>query len=198
MPFGFIFTLTQYNLHEAPFVLEFALEQGASLFQIHPLETVGRARERMAGAQPDAVEMSFASLVAAEAQAAAGDRLFVQLDLVNTDLLHQHPERVYADALEDGVDVARRSLAELISPIVIEADGWVSPLQYGFPRCFAIGDLNTAGLGALARAWRGERYARFREVCMTTFRELTERSGDELPMVDWYERVSAQAEALCA
>ena len=35
MNFGFIFTLTQHNLHELQWVADFALEQGAKLLQIH-------------------------------------------------------------------------------------------------------------------------------------------------------------------
>lgn len=45
--FGFIFTLTQHNLHELGWVLDFCLEQGAALLQIHPLEGVGRASEEL-------------------------------------------------------------------------------------------------------------------------------------------------------
>ncbi len=40
IPFGFIFTLTQHNLHEMEWVAQFAAEQGARLLQIHPLEEV--------------------------------------------------------------------------------------------------------------------------------------------------------------
>jgi len=47
IPFGFIFTLTQYNLDELDWVASFALEQGARLLQIHPLEEVGRARAKL-------------------------------------------------------------------------------------------------------------------------------------------------------
>jgi MoaA/NifB/PqqE/SkfB family radical SAM enzyme len=53
IPFGFIFTLTQFNLHELEWVAGFALQQGARLLQIHPLEEAGRAAERLAGARPD-------------------------------------------------------------------------------------------------------------------------------------------------
>src|SRR6267378_2878338 len=62
IPFGFIFTLTQYNLDELEWVASFALEQGARLLQIHPLEDVGRAREEMPGEHPDAVESAYAMI----------------------------------------------------------------------------------------------------------------------------------------
>ena len=43
IPFGFIFTLTFHNVHELDWVAQFAVAQGASLLQLHPLEPVGRA-----------------------------------------------------------------------------------------------------------------------------------------------------------
>ena len=54
--FGFIFTLTQYNLDELEWVAKFALEHGAKLLQIHPLEEMGRAGEAMSGNRPDDIE----------------------------------------------------------------------------------------------------------------------------------------------
>jgi MoaA/NifB/PqqE/SkfB family radical SAM enzyme len=55
IPFGFIFTLTQHNLHELDWVANFALEQGAKLLQIHPLEEVGRANTFLPGVRPDKI-----------------------------------------------------------------------------------------------------------------------------------------------
>lgn len=49
IPFGFIFTLTQYNLHEIDWIASFALQEGAKLLQIHPLEETGRAGQELTG-----------------------------------------------------------------------------------------------------------------------------------------------------
>jgi MoaA/NifB/PqqE/SkfB family radical SAM enzyme len=83
IPFGFIFTLTQHNLHELEWVAAFALEQGASLLQIHPLEMSGRACDLLQGKRPDGIEATIAFLEAARIQGMVGDRMYVQLDLVN-------------------------------------------------------------------------------------------------------------------
>ena len=50
--FGFIFTLTQDNVGELPWVARFAVDQGASLLQVHPLEEAGRAAIEMIDATP--------------------------------------------------------------------------------------------------------------------------------------------------
>src|SRR3569832_2267419 len=60
--FGFIFTLTQHNLHELQWVVQFALEQGARLVQVHPLDGVGHAETRMPGESPDEREAAFYAL----------------------------------------------------------------------------------------------------------------------------------------
>ena len=62
--FGFIFTLTQHNVNELGWVAQFAAEQGAKLFQIHPLAGVGRAADLLSGSRPDEMESAFAFLEA--------------------------------------------------------------------------------------------------------------------------------------
>jgi MoaA/NifB/PqqE/SkfB family radical SAM enzyme len=53
VPFGFIFTLSLHNLHELSWVADYAVAQGASLLQVHPLEEVGRATDHLQGSAPD-------------------------------------------------------------------------------------------------------------------------------------------------
>ena len=43
VPFGFIFTLTQYNVDSLEFVVRLAAAEGARSVQVHPLTLVGRA-----------------------------------------------------------------------------------------------------------------------------------------------------------
>lgn len=148
IPFGFIFTLTQHNLGELDWVARFALEQGARLLQIHPLEQVGRARELLAGQTPDTVENAFAHLEALRIQELAGDRMLVQVDVIDSSVLPANRALVYADELLPDSDGA--PLGELLSPLVIEADGTVVLLEYGFARAFALGNLHDAGLRELA------------------------------------------------
>jgi MoaA/NifB/PqqE/SkfB family radical SAM enzyme len=190
IPFGFIFTLTQYNLHELPWVADFALAQGAKLLQIHPLEEAGRARQLLAGEGPDAVEASFAFVVAARLREASAGRLHVQLDLLSRTHLRDHPERVFAGAPPPGPEV---TAAELVSPLVIEADGCVVPIQHGFPRAYALGNLKDAPLHELLARWRRDRSVAFRSLCRDVFEELT--APAELPLANWYELLARRAQA---
>jgi MoaA/NifB/PqqE/SkfB family radical SAM enzyme len=184
--FGFIFTLTLSNVHELDWVASFAVEQGASLLQIHPLEEAGRARQLLAGQRPDGIEAAYAFLEAARIRKLYGDQLRVQLDLVHGALLRSCPARSYAD--DDASTEA--PLAELVSPLVIEADGTVVPLQYGFSRRYALGNLHTAPLGELAERWRRERHHAFRDVCRRVHEELTSVDA----FANWYEMIAGRAE----
>lgn len=191
IPFGFIFTLTQYNLDELRWVADFALEAGARLLQIHPLEECGHAARLLAGEAPDRREQTMAFLEFLRIQARAGERMHVQLDLADSVALRARPAHVYADRLEG--DLAAEPLARLAAPLVIESDGTVVPLQHGFPRAHALGNLHERPLRELARAWKAQGYRRFEALCRQTFDKVTgDPARESLPFVNWYELLAAE------
>ncbi len=190
IPFGFIFTLTQHNSHEIEWVTRFALAEGAGLLQIHPLELVGRAALRLGAASPDATELSYAVLGVARAQDIAGDQLRVQLDVAGRDAMKETPERVFAG---DGWPVSECPLSELLSPLIIEADGTVVPIEYSFGRRYALGRLHDARLPELAARWRRTAQSTFQHLCQTVYEEATK--PDQPAVVNWYGLVSRRAQA---
>jgi Fe-coproporphyrin III synthase len=161
IPFGFIFTLTSENVHELEWVARFALEQGARLLQIHPLEALGRARRGNAGSPPDRTTASRAYVEAKRLQHAVGNRLHVQLDLVHSG--DYGVDDAYGPR-EKWSDPKSVPLASLVSPLVIEADATVVPIEYGFPRRYALGSLQDAPLGVLASRWKQHTYPAYREL----------------------------------
>lgn len=186
IPFGFIFTLTQHNVHELDWVGQFALEQGARLLQIHPLEGVGRAVQHLAGARPDSTESAFAFMEAARIQAQVGDRLHVHVDLVTRKQLRSNPARAFAD--EDLSFSTTHQLSELVSPLIVEPDGSVVPVRFGFPRAYALGNLHSARLSEMAPSWKRDRYTSFRNHCRAVYQELT--IPEPGAFVNWYEAVA--------
>lgn len=185
---GVIFTLTLHNLHELPEVARHALDAGAELLQIHPLELAGRASEGLAGERPDGLEASIAWLEAQRLRAELEGRLRVHVDVVHRGALEDDPERVYAGEREP----ADAPLGSLLSPLVVEADGWIVPLQYGFDRRHALGRLGDAPLRELGRRWRRERLPAFRALCRRVWRSALEGAGP--PCFNWYEAVARAAE----
>jgi len=192
VPFGFIFTLTQHNLHELDWVARFAVEQGAGLLQIHPLEETGRAQHELAGAEPDDVEASIGFLEVGRLQQKYGASIQLQLDLLDRRFIAAHPERVLAAPV---VDARALPLSALVSPIIVEPDGTVVPIHYGFNRRLAFGNLHERPLRALASDWRITRMDEFFAICRRAFEDLTAPS--ELPFVNWYPFLAQRSEQSC-
>ena len=182
IPFGFIFTLTQFNLDELPWVASFALAQGAALLQIHPLEITGRAAATLGDARPDGTESSWALIAAAKLQQQLGDRLRVQLDLFDRETLRRAPDKVFAGADDGhgkaaaagGAPATPRPLGELLSPLVLEPDGTLVPVHYGFDRRFALGNVKETAFRVCADRWRRELDGDFRALCREELDELLE------------------------
>ncbi len=182
IPFGFLFTLTQHNVHQLEWAAGFAAEQGAQLLQIHPLEAVGAGRA-LSSAVPDSTECGFAVLEVARLQRQFSSRLRLHLDLV--------PARLLARQL---ADLAREHDGDgpaPVSPLVVEPDGFCVPFQYGFPRHLALGDLREHRLALLAGRWAA--LPTLRAHLATVARQL--ESGGPGQVVNGYDLIAAAARA---
>ena len=202
LPFGFIFTLTQHNVHELEWVAQFAYDAGAALLQVHPLETTGRAQGQLDDAHPDRLENTYAFLEAARLRAQFGDRMAIQVDVSHGPSLQADPARVYADGgategphAEGNSEhpVEEQPLAQLASPLVIEPDGVVVPLVYGFDRHFALGNLHQGRLADFADTWRRTRAHAFRTLCRRVLAHATAPEAGEQPFFNWYETMRGAA-----
>ena len=189
IPFGFIFTLTQYNLDELDWVADFALQQGASLLQIHPLEDIGRARVEIPGEGPDAIEAAYAVIEALRLKEELSDQMYVQVDFFDREFMAADPARVFADELP--AELESVPFAELVSPLVIEPDGAAVPIQYGFARQYALGNLYEARLSELMTRWRHEELLNFRALCRRLFKKTVVPT--DLPFFNWYEALGEMA-----
>lgn len=190
IPFGFIFTLTQHNLHELEWITGFALEQGAGLLQVHPLEDTGRAREEMQRQVPDQLEEAYAFVEVARLQALTGDRLTFQIDVIDRDYLKKNPERVFAEKING--TFGDLPFAEIVSPLIIEDDGTVTPITFGFARPWSFGNLHQVSLQQMFDAWRQEKALPFREMCRRVHRKIsTEKT--KWPFFNWYNALEAEA-----
>jgi MoaA/NifB/PqqE/SkfB family radical SAM enzyme len=189
IPFGFVFTLTLSNLDELEWVARFAIDEGARLLQIHPLEEVGHAETHFAGKRPDAIENAYAWLLGKRLEKLTGDALAVQIDLIFSEAMKADPALVYA--MQDGPD-PQRPLAELISPLIVQADGNVVPLEHGFPLVYALGNLRDQRLRTLGARWRATKLDDFYALCRTVQAAATAEAKPRF--YNWYELMAQYAQ----
>jgi MoaA/NifB/PqqE/SkfB family radical SAM enzyme len=190
IPFGFIFTLTQHNLNELVWVADFALREGAKLLQIHPLEGVGRAQDGLTGSIPDATELSYAVLAVARIQTLVGEHMRVQLDVAGREAIAEDPDRVFAGHAGYRLDAR---LAEMLSPLIIETNGDVVPVEYSFGGDLSLGNLRDAPLRVLADRWKLEKLPLFQRLCRQVHAAAT--TGAKPDVLNWYELIARQAAA---
>jgi hypothetical protein len=89
-------------------------------------------------------------------------KLVIHLDAVNCYNLPAEP----GDLASWKRDLEReaRYLGEIVTPLVIEEDGTVTPLRYGFPRRFAFGNLRQERLAKMTERWIASQAGAFCEV----------------------------------
>ena len=188
VPFGFIFTLTLENLDELAWVAEFAVTEGARLLQIHPLERAGRARD-YALWPPDDLELSFAFMEVARLQRRHGERLTLQLDVADRTLIAQQPCRAFALPEPAAPPDEALPLASFVSPLVVQEDGWIVPVQHGFATAHALGRLGEEPFAHQAARWKRERYGRFLALSRGVWDQLRD-SPSHLPFTNWYAAIT--------
>jgi Fe-coproporphyrin III synthase len=186
IPFGFLFTLTQYNVHHLEWAAEFAAASGASLLQVHPLEPSGRGR-LMLDAVPDTIEASYALLEVARLRRVFGETLRFQLDLAATGTFTE----LLPALVPTGQAGSLGGLSEVLSPLVVEPDGYCVPLAYGFPRRFALGNLSQDRLSRLAESWMADVLPALHDLGRAVARQLSEPGAPSV--VNGYELLARAA-----
>jgi len=191
--FGFIHTLTRQSWEHLIWLTEFAHDQGASLLQIHPLELTGRAKQQMPEQWPEDDTLARAYLLTVALAAKYEGRMSIQFDVFHREYLREHPEMVYAS--EHGGPPERQSAAQLLSPLVVQADGLVVPVCYGFSEDYSVCNLKRETLAESWPRYVGRGYPAFLALCLKVFEESVMARHHELPFLNWYELIVARSRA---
>jgi MoaA/NifB/PqqE/SkfB family radical SAM enzyme len=171
--FGISTTLTRDGLPDLEAVARIAFEAGASVLQINPVVTTGRAEMHL---EPlDDEDIAWAFVEAARLQREFGDAIHIRLNIADSEArLPQSAE------LGGGADGA---LASIIDPLVVREDGTIVPLEYGFSDQFAVGRLHEGRFRDHAAAWKRDRLETFSAMVDRVNRASRDR---DLPFFNWY------------
>jgi MoaA/NifB/PqqE/SkfB family radical SAM enzyme len=186
--FGFIHTLTDQTWEHLLWIAEFAAASGARLLQLHPLEMAGRG-EGLGAFCAEEDGLAKAYLVATALAAKYSGNMAVQVDLLHREQVLRSPEIVYADELPSDCNAIEP--ADLLGLIVMEADGAIVPISYGFSRRYQICSLKEQRLDQGWQSFLGKGYPEFRRLCRDLFEELV--SSNQPPLFNWHERVVARS-----
>ncbi|MBC8064961.1 MAG: hypothetical protein H7Y17_09035 [Chlorobia bacterium] len=148
---------------------------------------MGRGLAKLPGQRPDEVETAFAYLQTVRLQAEVGSKLAIRIDLIDRELLRAAADRVYAESC--GTPATSRPLADMLSPLVIEQDGSVVPLQFGFGRKYQVGNLHKSSFAQMATDWKRDVFTDFQDLCTQVY-EVEMARDDDLPIFNWYESIS--------
>jgi Fe-coproporphyrin III synthase len=118
--------------------------------------------------------------------AKSNGKLPFQIDYFSREIIETEPGIVFAG---DGDDTCENtSLSSLVNPLVLETNGDVVPLAYGFGRKFRICNIVQESLTGSLPSFRTKVYPCFRALCQKLRAEIL--AHEDLPYLNWYERVT--------
>jgi Fe-coproporphyrin III synthase len=189
--FGFIHTLTQRNWENLLWVAKFAARNGARLLQIHPLELTGRAGSQMAGDASGDDVLAKVYVLAFALASKYGDTMKVQLDLLYNDHLREEPGLVYAEEPQGKRDPT--TAAQVLGLLVLEPDGTVVPVSYGFSRRYQLCNVKERRLADAWPEYLANGYPEFRALCRRVWSELC--APDAPLLSNWHEVIVSRSYA---
>jgi hypothetical protein len=176
IPFAIVFALNGESLSDLEWAAEYATAQGASMLQVCP-----------AAGLPDE-QMSTAWMMVECLSDLHRGRLVIHLDTTSRYNLPIEPDDVAS--WKRDVERERRYLGEILSPLVVEHSGHVSPMRAGFPRRFVLGNLHDERLITLTEKWIETQVADFCTVYSATLEKA--RTSDRT-FGDLHEMLCAEA-----
>ena len=189
VPFGFIHTITRESWRHLSWVAEFAAGSGARVLQLHPLEMTGRAENSLKELALQESVLSKVYQLSAVLADKYADAMAIQTKLLHRDQIFASPEIVYAG--ERPNSPYGTIAASQLGVLVLEPDGALVPLSYGFCRRYQVANAMEARLAAAWPEFFQDTYPAFRRLCRTVFDRLI---APDAPLVfNWHEQIAAQS-----
>lgn len=190
--FGFAHCITAESIEDLPWLMEYAIEQGAKLLQLHPLTMVGRASETSDPLALSPADLSRVFLITELLRVQAEDRLHIQLDIVARQQAISGSCRYPVLGLERGEGTSM-PLSELVNPIVIDEGGELWPLTYGMAQPQRIAGPDGASWDEAIASYKRAGAPMLDRLLRSAFADVRDR--EEL-FVDWYGTVTAHSHLL--
>lgn len=187
--FGLVHTVTKQTLPDLNWLVEFALEHGASLLQLHPLENNGAAiGNDLSGKFLSPSDCSRLYLLANLLQSEYENRLEIQVDLHNRYSVMENSHLVYAAS---NPDQGLCEVTDLINPIVILSNGDIKPICYDVSDAYNMGNIMDLNLEAQINKFKRGKWRELHELC--TRIHATKITAYDHPYFNWYEMLGHES-----
>jgi MoaA/NifB/PqqE/SkfB family radical SAM enzyme len=187
--FGFVHTVTRESWIHLLWLAEFAAASGAHLLQLHPIEMAGRAQTELQDQTAQDSVLAKVYLLSAALAAKYAGAMIIQTDLLHRDQVLADPELIYGgDWVGDG---AANSPASQLGVLVLEPDGTLVPLTYGFSRRYQVANAHKQPLAIAWPAFLQRAYPALRRLCGVVFERLI--ADESPPLFNWHEQIALAA-----
>lgn len=189
IPFGFIHTLTDKSWEKLIWLAGFAYQQGARLLQLHPLELTGRAIIEFNHLLPTQETLHKVYIISSFLQQQYAGVMHIHRDFFHRNLILDTPASVsyYGDDFE----ITEINFAEVLRSLIVDQNGNVFPLSYGFSDHFLIGNIRAVKEGKdIFRDFLQQKADALYDLFRQTYRDI--ESDTENDMVAWTEMIVKQ------
>lgn len=188
--FGFIHTITAASWEKLLWLAEFAYDQGAKLLQLHPLELTGRAILEFNHLKPTQETLHKVYIISAYLNQKYFGKMHIHMDFFHRDVVLNSPESI--SWFGKDFEITQENFAGVLRSIIVDHEGNVFPLSYGFSEHFRIGNINEIKQGKdIFKEFINERgkalYKLFEQVYINI------ADDTETDMVTWTEMMVKQS-----
>lgn len=143
--FGFIHTVTETSWQKLLWLAEFANDNGARLLQLHPLELTGRAKLNFKHLIPSQDTLHKTFIIGKYLEDKYNNKMQVQMDFLHKLHIIQNPESV--NFFGDDYDLHVSNFSNVIKCLIVDENGDIYPMSYGFSKDFCIGNIKDTSNG---------------------------------------------------
>jgi MoaA/NifB/PqqE/SkfB family radical SAM enzyme len=182
--FGFIHTITERSWEKFIELAEFAHSMGARLLQMHPLEQTGRAVLDPGLLSPSQECLHKVFILASYLRQKYSGVLHIQLDFLHREHILDSP--VLVSAAQEATDLTEDNFPEIVRCLVVDANGSIFPMSYGFDDYFCLGNIADLKKGTnVIDRFIAKKGAAFCSLIHGVFQAIA--VNDENDMIPWTE-----------
>ncbi|WEF35876.1 radical SAM protein [Pseudoduganella chitinolytica] len=177
IPTSVVCGVSRFNVDEVEHVAAMARAHGASMLQLHVVASSGRARDNLGAQLLDERGLQELYMTARLLACLYHETMQVHVDLVHRDVIAALPGLVYGAPVEHA---ALRSPAEVLGMLVVEPDGNVNPVCFGFGAEYGLGRIGSGGLARLWSPWVTRGYVRLTALGRQLWEQARRHEGARL------------------